>query len=240
MNALVAIALRDLLAMVRTPAGWVIAALFTGLNAALFSLGALVPGEPASMRYVIAPSAWLLVVVCPAISMRSISEELRTGTMLALRPSPAGDGAIAAGKFLGAAGFFAMTLLPSAVFPVVLMAVSDPAPDPGPILTGYLGVWLAGLACLGVGTLISSLTDSQTLSFLATMILLLGALLATSLAPQRLPAWAAGPLSWASPTARVATFAAGLIDTGHVAYFLVIAASGVALAAASLALRRRW
>ena len=53
------------------------------------------------------------------------------------------DFAVALGKFLGAWLFLGITLAPTLILPITLAFVSDPRPEPGPILTG--GTYGAGL-----------------------------------------------------------------------------------------------
>ena len=71
---LAAIAGRELGSMFRTPVGWVVTALYTLLTAVVFTLQTIQPGEPATMRAFFAPSAWLLIAVAPAVSMRLLAE----------------------------------------------------------------------------------------------------------------------------------------------------------------------
>ena len=95
------LAVRELVSMFRVPAGWIIIALFAFLSAVLFVNQTLIPGQPGSMRYFFSASAWLLIPIAPAISMRLMSEEYRTGSFESLRTTPAGDWAVACGQYLG-------------------------------------------------------------------------------------------------------------------------------------------
>jgi len=122
---------------------------------------------------------------------------------------------------------------------LLLFAVSDPPPDAGPVLAGYLSVGLLGLLFLSVGLLASALTSSQTLAFLGTMIALLGWLLGTTVGLRHAPPWLAGPLERVSITSRLQGFAKGVIDTGDVAFF-VLAAGVFVLACAMTLSARRW
>ncbi|MEA5557620.1 ABC transporter permease [Nodularia spumigena] len=239
MRPLLVIAWREYLSFFRLPVGWIVIALFLLLTGAVFALGVLVPGQASTMRPFFAISGWLLLPVVPAVSMRLFSEELRTGTIEPLLTSPVRDGVIVLGKFLGAACFLLSMLLPTLVFPLTLAVVSDPRPDPGPILAGYLSLVLLGLLNLSIGTLASACTSSQTLSFLATLFILLGLLLVPMIPLAMLPMLVQELLSLVSITARLGDFAKGIIDTSHVLFFLCISAWLLTLA--TLALQsRRW
>lgn len=236
MSAFWAIAKREYASMFRLPLGWVVIALFLFLSGLFFSRSSITPGEPATMREFF--SLWwsLLLVVAPAVSMRLLSEEFRTGTVESLLTAPADEAAIAAGKFAAAAAFLLTALLPTGVYVGLLFALARP--DFGPIFTGYLGVLLLGGYYLAVGTLISSLTSSQTLAFLATMF----ALLLTEVGAGMLGAIAPAPLDrfllGVSANNRLVDFARGLIDTSHVVFFLAIIAWCLAMTAVSLKVRR--
>lgn len=238
MSAAAAIAGREFASMFRTPVGWVVIALFLLLTAAVF-LGGLAPGQPASLRDFFTVSAWLLMPVTPAISMRLLAEEHRSGSAEPLLTAPVSDATVVLGKYAGAWCFMAVMMAPTLVYPAVLWAVADPTPDPGPIGAGYLSLALQGSLYLAIGTAVSALTSSQTLAYLATLFPILGLLLASAAAPGAAPGWVNSVVGAISVQGRAADFARGIIDSGHVVFFL--AASAWCLFAAHTALQsRRW
>lgn len=239
MRVALCIAWREFASLFRVPVGWIVLALYAGLWGVMFVQFVLVPGAPASLRPLFSTAGWLMLPIAPAISMRLVSDELRTGSYETLATAPVGELAIAAGKFFGAAMFLAVMLACTLPMVVVLFAVSDPPPDAGPVLAGYLSVGLLGLLFLSVGLLASALTSSQTLAFLGTMIALLGWLLGTTVGLRHAPPWLAGPLERVSITSRLQGFAKGVIDTGDVAFF-VLAAGVFVLACAMTLSARRW
>lgn len=237
MRGTLIIARRELAAFFRVPLGWVVMALFLFLSGFVFVRFSLQPGTPATMRDFF--SFWwrILVVVSPAISMRLLAEEHRTGTIDPLLASPVTEVSVIAGKFLGAVGFLVVCLAPTLVYAVVLMWLAHP--DPGPIYAGYLGVLLLGAFQLALGLLFSTLTSSQTLAFLATLVTLLVLETGASYGVQWLPEpWDQVPLAF-STDLRIADFAKGVIDTAHIAFFLIASVWLCGLSA--LVLRaRRW
>ncbi|TVQ63808.1 MAG: hypothetical protein EA378_00765 [Phycisphaerales bacterium] len=232
-----AIATRELRSFFRLPVGWVVLALYAALTGAVFALDTLRPGEPATMRAFFATAGILLMAVGPAVSMRLFSEEIRTGGIEPLATAPVGDLALVLGKYLGSVLFLGAILLPTLAFPIALAILSDPKPDPGPIVAGYLALALLGCLVLAVGTAASALTSSQTLAFLATLLVLLGFTLATSRLPAQLDPRLGELFAGWSPTARLRDFARGVIDPAHAVYFLAL--SGVALSVAWGAVRGR-
>ncbi len=224
MTGVAAIASRELRAYFLTPGGYVVAALYMLVNGWLFVQSVLVPGEPATLRPVFAFSMVAFIIVCPAITMRMVSEELRLGTIEVLFTSPLRSAELILGKFLAAVAFLAFLVAPTAIFVVALERYGRP--DYGELLCGYLGVMLAGSAYLASGILASTLTASQVVAYLACVFFWLIALLATKGLPQAdvLPAaWkpALDELLIASdPDRRLRDFAIGLMDTANFVYFV--------------------
>lgn len=237
MSRALTVAMREYGSFFRIPLGWVVIALFMCLSAVFFAQRTLVPGNPAELREFFGIWWGLLLFISPAISMRLVSEELRSGTIEPMLTSPVGEWTIVMGKYLASVLFLITMLLPTLAFVGVLAWLSRP--DYGAIGAGYLGLVLLGMLYLAVGTLASCLTSSQTLAFLGTLFVLF----VLDLAPSRLAAQA--PEQWAallfklSPSFRVADFARGLIDTSTIAFFLLGSFWFVALAAITLQ-SRRW
>jgi ABC-2 type transport system permease protein len=237
MSRALTVAMREYGSFFRIPLGWVVIALFMCLSAVFFAQRTLVPGNPAELREFFGIWWGLLLFISPAISMRLVSEELRSGTIEPMLTSPVGEWTIVMGKYLASVLFLITMLLPTLAFVGVLAWLSRP--DYGAIGAGYLGLVLLGMLYLAVGTLASCLTSSQTLAFLGTLFVLF----VLDLAPSRLAAQA--PEQWAallfklSPSFRVADFARGLIDTSTIAFFVLGSFWFVALAAITLQ-SRRW
>lgn len=239
MRDVTAIAQRELSSFFRLPVGWIAIGLYAFLSGLVFCVLILVPGQAATLRAMFGISGWLLLPVVPAISMRLISDELRSGTIEPLMTSPVSDGAIILGKYLGAAAFLVLALVPTLLQAGALWLVSDPRPDVGPVLSGYLSLVMAGMLFLAVGLLASTLTSNQTLAFLSTFFALLLLLLLGVIGPAAIPA-AARPVAAALALGpRLADFARGVIDTSHVVFFVTLTALFLALAYAALQ-SRRW
>lgn len=232
------IAAREFRSYFRIPLGWVAMAFYLFLAGVIFAERILLPGEPASLRYFFAISGFLMLPVVPAISMRLLSEELRSGTIEPLMTSPVSDLSIVLGKYVGAALFLAALLAPTTLYALALFAVADPQPDPGPIVAGYLSLILLGMLYLAVGTLASALTSNQTLAFLGTLLFLLLMLLLTS-DVIRAPAIFDPLIASLAIGPRLTDFARGIIDTSHVVFFLAASAWFLILAFVALE-TRRW
>src|SRR5438046_1534775 len=94
----------------------------------------------------------------PMVTMRTYSEEKRSGTIELLLTSPITDFEIVMGKFLGAMGLYAAMLAVTLVHLAVLYIFGRP--EWKPILTSYLGLLLFGGCFVAVGLFISSRSES--------------------------------------------------------------------------------
>lgn len=238
MSRVLAIAGRELRASFLTPGGYVITCLFVLAVSLIFCFaGVFEQGQVASLRSVFASGTWLLVLLCPAITMRSISEELRLGTFETLMTSPVSEAQVVLGKFLGSMGFLVALLAPTLMYVIALELYGRP--DYGELACGYLGMLLAGAAYLASGILASSLTGSQVVAYLLTVFFWLSFSVAASQLPSYLPDQLAVFAMVANPGLRLNDFAIGLIDTSNIVYFASFAAIFLLAAVMSLS-ARRW
>jgi ABC-2 type transport system permease protein len=241
-SAAAAIAGRELRAYFLSPGGYVVAALYLLLNGIFFVRLVFNQGDVAALRVIFAINMYVFALICPAVTMRMISEEVRLGTIEMLMTSPVRTAEIVLGKFAAALGFLVLLLLPTLVFVAALEVYGRP--DYGELACGYLGVILAGSAYLASGMLASSLTASQVVAYLITVFFWLILLLSAGLLPQAqfLPAawreaWS-GVLFGLDPSLRLRDFAIGLIDSSDIVYFCSLTALLLIAAVKSLDVRR--
>lgn len=238
MQQTLAIARREVSGLFYSPVAYLVLAVFALISGLLF-FADFAPGQPAVLRAQFGWIVWLLAFIAPAISMRSLSEEFRSGSIELMMTAPVTDAQMVVGKWLGSMAFFAATLLPIVVQVLVMELVAQP--DYGPILTGLLGLLLVGGLYLAIGVFASSLGDSQLVAFLITVLITGMLTIGMYLLAQR--SWVPGPMQTAmfylNVDQQYADFAKGLIDIRNFVYF----ASGIALflfIAAKLVESRRW
>ena len=82
---------------------------------------------------------WLLVYIVPLLSMGLLAQEWATGTIETLMTAPVAETDVVMGKFLGSFAFFLVMLAPTLLYVVMLAIYANPRMDFGPIRSGYLG-----------------------------------------------------------------------------------------------------
>ena len=108
----------------------------------------------------------IMLFLFPLITMRTYSEEKRSGTIELLLTSPVTDVEIIMGKFLGAMLLYGAMLAVTLIHMSILFIFGEP--EWKPIATGYLGLLLMGGCFLSLGLFISSLTKNQIVAAMAT------------------------------------------------------------------------
>jgi ABC-2 type transport system permease protein len=228
---------RELRSYFLSPAGYIIIGLFLLICGVIFIVRSFDQGQPASLRAVFEYGTWMLLFVCPAISMRAIAEERRLGTFEMLMTCPVGETQVILGKFLAAIAFLLLMLAPTIVHVIALEMHGRP--DYGELLCGYLGMVLIGAAYLSSGMLASTLTTSQVVAFLVTLFFWIGLSVGAKLIPPYVPEPFATAAFAADPDPRLRDFAIGLIDSSNIVYFVSLTALFLIASVASLT-ARRW
>src|SRR5215210_5602071 len=122
MRATLAIAERELKAYFLSPVGYVVIAGFLLLASYMFYWPLAIVGQT-SLRSWTHNIVIILIILMPALTMRLIAEERKSGTIELLMTSPVTDAQVILGKFLGCLGFYAAMLAMTLVYPVILRNV---------------------------------------------------------------------------------------------------------------------
>ena len=166
-----ALARREMGFYFNSPAAYITITLFLVVSGVyLFSMDSVVTGlsffeeDEASLRKLFDAVPMFFIFLIPAITMRLIAEEKRSGTIELLLTMPVTDTQIALGKFTGGLAFLAVTLL--ATLPLAFIVGSLGDLDLGALVGGYLGLLFLGSAYLAIGLMASSWTDNQIVAYL--------------------------------------------------------------------------
>jgi ABC-2 type transport system permease protein len=225
MRGALTIAEREFRALVTAPIGFVVMLFFLFVSGVFFI--APLQNNVASMRYVVGNTVIWLVFLLPALTMRLIAEEKKTGTIELLMTSPVTETQVIVGKYLGVLAYYTVILFAmlqfvfvmgwvrksgaNPIFPaftgllltaatlvvLTLAALQDAKPlwvamgvlatatvvcagfaakemgEWGPVLTGYLGLFMLGAVFLSIGVLMSTLTRNQIIAWVSTAAILL-------------------------------------------------------------------
>ena len=110
---------------------------------------------------------WVFIFLIPAITMRSFSEERRTGTIELLLTKPLSEWQIVMAKYLAGLLLVWIALLPTLVYYITVYQLGNPIGnlDSGGIWGSYLGLFFLASAYVAIGLFCSSLTDNQIIAF---------------------------------------------------------------------------
>ncbi len=121
--------------------------------------------------FYIAP--WVFLFLVPAVTMRSFSEERRTGTIELLLTKPITEMRLVLAKYLAAVVLVLLALVPTLVYWWSIGTLAVPAwnIDSGGIWGSYIGLFFLASCFTAIGIFASSLTDSQIVAFLIAVFL---------------------------------------------------------------------
>ena len=113
-------------------------------------------------------SPWLLMFVCPALTMRLFAEERQAGTWLLLRAQPIALWRIVVSKYMAAFVLTVMALVPCIVHYFIVYYMAEPVGniDGGQFVGSMMGLVFLSASFIGIGMLCSTLTGSQLVAFI--------------------------------------------------------------------------
>lgn len=168
---------------------------------------------------------WILLLLIPAITMRSFAEEFRTGTWEILQTRPLTRGQVIAGKYLGSLIVVLIALLPTLVYIVSIQRLSaGEGLDMGAAAGSYIGLFFLAAVFTAISICCSSFTSNAVVAFIAGLI---GCALVYYgfNAISRLPALANGPDYYVEMLGidfHYRSISRGLIDSRDIIYFLSV------------------
>lgn len=234
MKNMIIIAQKELRAYFASPIAYVVIAAFLAIMGFFFWLIVSLSRE-ASLRGVFGNMAITLLFIAPALTMRLLAEEQRSGTIELLLTLPVRDWQVVLGKFLASLAVFALMLALTLYYPLLLLRFGDP--DRGPIIGGYVGLLLLGGSFLAIGVFTSSLSRNQVvaalLGFGAMLILWLIDIAGRLLGPP-----VSDVVTYMSLSGHYFDFLRGIVDSKDVIFYLSVMAGFLFLSVETLQLRR--
>ena len=221
---------KELRAYFTSPVAYIVIAVFLAICGWFFSTSLFVVGQ-ASLRNVFQIIPFVLTFFVPAITMRLISEERKSGTFELLSTMPVSDFEIVLGKYLAALVLLAAALACTLTYAITVRALG-PA-DVGVMFAGYIGLLLLGAAYLAIGMLASSLTENQIVAF----IIAFSIIFVLSLVDKVLlfvPAKLASLFEYLSAEYHFNNIARGVLDSRDLVYYASIIVLGLYFAGRAL------
>jgi ABC-2 type transport system permease protein len=168
---------------------------------------------------------WILLLLIPAITMRSFADEFKSGTFEILQTKPLSRWQLVTGKYMGSLGVVIIALIPTIIYAISVQQLSSSGGiDMGGTIGSYIGlIFLAGVfVAIGIGC--SSLTNNPVVAFIA------GAFLCFILysgfnAISRIPAFQSGAdyyIEMLGIDFHYRSVSRGVVDTRDIIYFLSI------------------
>ena len=228
--------IKELKSFFNSPVAYVILSLFLLIWGWLFSLDLFLNNQ-AELRNLfsfVIPVSYLFLM--PALTMRLIAEERKSGTLELLVTLPVRESEIILGKFFASLLFLGVVLLMTFAYPMTVASLGDP--DGGAILGGYFGLLLVGATYLSIGLFTSSLTQNQIVAFITGFVLILVFFML-----DKIVFFVPGPVATIfehlSTTFHLENISRGIIDTRDLIYFAGMIVTFLFLTVRSLE-SRRW
>lgn len=224
--AIITLAKKELRCLFSSPIAYVFIAAFLFLSFWLYFSQAFRLGE-VDLRPFFNSLPLLFIVFLPSVSMSQWAAERHTGTLELLMTLPVHKAQLILGKFLGSSVFLAIVLLLTTPLALVMSFLVDHGLglDAGQIISGYMGIYLLGLAYLALGLFVSSLSHNQIIAFIISVIALFVLyILAEPIVTQHLPHIFVPIVQFMSFNAHFESLARGVVDSRDVIYFLTTTA----------------
>ena len=168
----------------------------------------------------------ILMFLLPLLTMRLFADEKKMRTEELLLTSPVRLSSIIAGKYLAALIIYAIILLLTATFAVFVFAYGNP--EPAPLLTAYLGLFLLGAVFIAIGLFASALTENQVIAAAISFSTILLIWVISWIGESGPGAWK-GILTYLSFFSHFQNMVNGIIDTQDIVYYLTFIFLGLYL-----------
>lgn len=237
MGNVMTMARRELGAYFLSPIAYAVMAIYLFSAGLAFALGTFRAGGEASLRALF--DFWImliLVFVLPMLTMRLMSEELRSGTIETLLTAPVSETEIVLGKFLGAMVFFLILLATILLYPIIL-AMYGPV-DLKLMVCNFLGVVLLGALYTSAGLFFSTMTRHQVIAVLSSFALLALMTFAFHALATLVEGWPKAVMQQLSVRTHFQDFVRGMLDLNHVVFFVTLTAFFLFISVKLLEVRR--
>jgi ABC-2 type transport system permease protein len=224
------IAVRELKSFFDSLIAYILIVVFLGLSGFftwLFGSDIFFIGQ-ATLQPFFAVAYWTLFFFIPALTMRMIAEENRSGTIELLLTKSVTDWQVVLGKF--SACLLLIVIALALTIPYYITVASIGNVDHGAVWCGYLGLLLMSTVYISIGLFASSITSNQIVAFLLSLFIGVFFLIIFSVLASDYTGLVGEILNYLNMQSHFESVSRGVIDTKDLIYFLSISLLGLILA----------
>jgi len=207
---------------------------FSGFFTWIYGSDIFLVGQ-ASLRTFFGIAYWTLFFFIPALTMKSLAEEKRSGTLELLLTKPVSEWQLIWGKFLGSLLVISIALALTTPYLITLSGIGNI--DMGASLMGYLGLLLMSAAYIGIGIFTSSISTNQIVAFLSALFVGLFFHIIFGVLAGNMSGSIGHLFSYLDLNTHFESIARGVLDTKDLIYFASIMFVGLYMSVISLAKR---
>lgn len=230
MNSIWTIAKREFRTFFDSLAAYILLVVFLGLSGFftwLFGSDIFFIGQATLMPF-FSVAYWTLFFFIPALTMKMLAEEKRSGTLELLLTKPVSDWEVIIGKFLSVLMLIGVALLLTIPY---YISVSFLGPiDHGAVWSGYLGMLLMSMAFVSIGLFASSITNNQIVAFLLALFIGVFFLIIFDVLASSFTGTIAYFFNYLSLSTHYESVSRGVLDSKDIIYFISISLIGLFLA----------
>jgi len=237
MKSVWTIAKRELRSFFDSLIAYIMIIVFLGLSGFftwLFGSDVFLVGQ-ATLQPFFSVAYWTLFFFIPALTMKMIAEEKRSGTLELLLTKPVSDWQVLLGKFTASLLLIIIALALTLPYYITVWAIGPV--DHGAVWCGYLGMILMSMAYIGIGLFASSITNNQIVAFLTSLFISVFFLIIFNVLASSFTGSIAQFFSFLSISTHYESISRGVVDSKDIIYFLSIAFLGLTLAESVLSKR---
>ena len=231
---------RELQSYFYSAIGYVFMGCFLVIAGIFFTFGNVLQAN-SSVGTLFSNITFIFILIVPILTMKLMSDERKSKTDQLLITSPLSLWSIVVGKFLAACAVFALKLVCTGVYVVILSAYGNVSAME--VFVNYLGFFLMGACLIAIGLFISTTTENQVAAAIATFgailfLYLLDSIIA-SMSSVTMLGWLCTALEWVSLFARFTDFSSGILSLTGVIYMISFAGIFLMLTVHTIE-KRRW
>ena len=230
MNSVWTIAKREFRNFFDSLAAYILLVVFLGLSGFftwLFGSDVFFIGQATLMPF-FSVAYWTLFFFIPALTMKMLAEEKKSGTLELLLTKPITDLQVVSGKFLSVLMLIGVALLLTLPY---YISISFLGPiDHGSVWSGYFGMLLMSMAFISIGLFASSITNNQIVAFLLALFIGVFFLIIFDVLASSFTGSFAYFFNYLSLSTHYESVSRGVIDSKDLIYFLSITVTGLLLA----------